>query len=60
MTAPQGASLRAQKVTTVDGEDQLVLTHPGDQLLLDFPELEPTRIVEVIEGPTVDSLFPEL
>jgi hypothetical protein len=59
MTAPQADSLRAQKVTTVEGEDQLVLAYPGDEPLPDIPELLPTTIVEVIDGPTIDQYFPE-
>lgn len=54
MTAPQSPDgvLRAQKVTLADGEDQLVLAFDGDALLPDIPELPPTTITTVIEGPS--------
>jgi hypothetical protein len=49
--------LRGQKVTLLDAEgnpcdDVLVLSSSADELLPDIPELLPTMIVEVIEGPS--------
>lgn len=49
--SPEGR-LHAQRVTTTDGEDMLVLSMSPEDMLPDIPELTPTMIVEVIEGPS--------
>lgn len=59
--------MRAQKVTTVDGRDILVLAGDDDQLIEGAPLLEPTEIVsyvdtwsEPIEGDGTGEALPEV